>query len=89
MQRDASIWLGAVRASVGQASMQRVHEPQRSAESRAATSGGRRNDETDAAEQEPRPLLLMEDAGVLADPTDACPSGKAALDQRTGVDVAL
>ena len=88
MQREASIWCGATRASVGQASMQRVQVPQRSAAIGEVSAGrdGERGD--DDAEQEPRAELLIDDAGVFADPADAGACGDGALDEGTGVDVA-
>ena len=42
----------------------------------------------DDGEEEPRAELLVEDAGVFADPADACIAGVDALDDGAGIDEA-
>ena len=51
-------------------------------------SGGHRKRGDDDAEQQPRTQLLIDDAGIFADPADACLGGHGPLDERAGVDVA-
>jgi len=102
MQREASICRGATKAPVGQASMQRVQLPQRSVarvrgRGKGSASGdwrpfGRhwsdRQGGDDDSEQQPGAKLLVDHAGVFADPADAGAGGKGALEDGAGVDVA-
>ena len=59
--------------------------PQRSG---AGRSGEELERGEDHAEKQPRAELLIDDAGVLADPADAGVLGVDALDDRAGIDVA-
>ena len=78
MQRLASIWPGAMRASVGQASMQRRQVPQRSAAGVGRLAAATSSEVTMQPRKSHRPELLVERAGVFGGPADA---GLAGVDR--------
>ena len=85
MHRRASSWYGAVIAPVGQASMQRRHVPQRSI---AGSSGGRSSVVIISPSSSHEPIVLVDHAGVLADPPDARAGGQLFFHHRRGIDAA-
>ena len=69
--------------------MQRVQVPQRSGAGKAAVrlSFAKIKRSQNHAKKEPRSELLVDDAGILADPSDAGVFGVHAFDERAGVNV--
>ena len=83
MQRRASSRLGATIAWVGQMSMQRVQVPQCARRRRVHRQ---RQVDVDLAEEEPRAAVLVDQAGVLADPAEPGVARQRALEHRRRVD---
>ena len=83
MQRPASSMPGATKASVGQASRQRVQEPHCSA---TGASAGRSRSVTISASRRYEPCVGVDQAAVLPDPAEARRRGEGALGDRRRVD---
>ena len=91
-RRESTVWEGPPRrpegtmAAVGQASIQRVHEPQRPG---GGASGFDLQRNQQLTQKEPRAHALVDQAGVLSDPAESRASGVSALHQGSCIDADL